>query len=118
MENFIFMNMLKPQADFDKKFPNFLFFEIFFILLFEISAKIATLAELHEYIEIIIFYKRIIIAYNIRMLELTHNMSLISCLYMLFLTFFLAFSLIRVKAICFKTHTDLSVLFSTLYITP
>lgn len=57
MQYFIFMNVLKSHTDLDEEFPYFLLFNELFILLLEKITEIATIAKLHQNIEIIIFSK-------------------------------------------------------------
>lgn len=57
MQYFIFMDVLKSHTDLDEEFPYFLLFNELFILLLEKITEIATIAKLHQNIEIIIFSK-------------------------------------------------------------
>jgi hypothetical protein len=80
VKDFVPMNVLQTHANFNKELPNSVLFEVFFVLLFQVKAEIATVAELHQNVQIVTLDEGVLVGNNEGMLQSTHYMSLIDCL--------------------------------------
>jgi hypothetical protein len=80
VQDFVLMNVLKPQANLNKELPYFLLLERFFILHFEVHREIAIVTILHNNMQSIIFDKRLLILYDKRMNKFAHDRGFVQSL--------------------------------------
>ena len=73
VQDFVFMNVLKPKANLNKELPYFLFLKRFFILHLEVHREITIVTVLHNNMQSVIFDKRLLILDDKGMNKFAHD---------------------------------------------
>jgi hypothetical protein len=114
VQDLVFVDVLQAHTDLYENPPDLLLLQRLLYLALQVVGQVAVVAVLHHDVQSVVLDERLLVTHDERVNQFAHYYRLVDCLYRGGTTFLRAFSVRRLRLICFNTHISRVDLLSAL----